>query len=146
MELEMDAEPLVPSADVCAVAALCGILSDPTRVRLLYLVGRGERNVTDLCGALGLPQPTVSHHLGLLRRTGVLDCRRDGKQVYYRPGQTVGYDADGTVSMKARGLVLHIGPAPKDVAHAEATRTTTADRAQASRADEQETASAMACV
>lgn len=87
-------------------------------MRLLYLVARGERNVTDLCGALCLPQPTVSHHPGLLRRGGVLDCRRDGKQIYYRRGQTVALDADGTVSLKARGLSIHIEPAAKGVADA----------------------------
>ena len=60
------------------------LLGDPTRLRILQLLERdGELNVQALCAALGLPQPTVSHHLGLLRRAGVLRSRRDGKRIYY---------------------------------------------------------------
>jgi DNA-binding transcriptional ArsR family regulator len=39
--------------------------------------------VSSLCEALKLPQPTVSHHLGLLRLSNVIAHRRDGKQVFY---------------------------------------------------------------
>src|ERR671913_223705 len=46
------------------LAALFRLLSDRTRLNLLMLLADGERNVTSLCEALKLPQPTVSHHLG----------------------------------------------------------------------------------
>jgi DNA-binding transcriptional ArsR family regulator len=49
------------------------------------LLADGERNVTNLCEALKLPQPTVSHHLGLLRMSNIIGNRRDGKQVFYSP-------------------------------------------------------------
>jgi DNA-binding transcriptional ArsR family regulator len=58
-------------------------LSDPTRLRVLSLIQSGELNVTALCQRLQLPQPTVSHHLGLLREAGLVRARRSGKQVYY---------------------------------------------------------------
>ncbi|MCK4873368.1 MAG: winged helix-turn-helix transcriptional regulator [Phycisphaerales bacterium] len=60
------------------------LLSDPTRLRILRILSDGERHVTSLCQLLSLPQPTVSHHLGLLRGAGVATGRRAGKQVYYR--------------------------------------------------------------
>ena len=62
---------------------LFGLLSDKTRLNILLLLSKGERNVSSLCEDLGLPQPTVSHHLGLLRIHNLIDNRRAGKQVYY---------------------------------------------------------------
>jgi len=58
-------------------------LSDKTRLNILMLLSEGERNVTSLCEALKLPQPTVSHHLGLLRMNNIIGNRRNGKQVFY---------------------------------------------------------------
>src|SRR3954465_14552894 len=65
------------------LAALFRLLSDRTRLNLLMLLSDGEKNVTSLCETLRLPQPTVSHHLGLLRMSNVIGNRRDGKQVFY---------------------------------------------------------------
>jgi ArsR family transcriptional regulator, zinc-responsive transcriptional repressor len=63
--------------------ALFRLLSDKTRLKILVLLSAGERNVTSLCDELQLPQPTVSHHLGLLRSSNIIDNRRSGKQVFY---------------------------------------------------------------
>ena len=71
---EADLEPLV---------ALFRLLSDKTRLNILTLLSKGERNVSSLCDELRLPQPTVSHHLGLLRMSNLITNRRDGKQVFY---------------------------------------------------------------
>jgi len=73
-------------ADPAAVGEMAGLmrlLSDPTRIRVLGLLQAGEMNVTALCRELCLAQPTVSHHLGLMRTAGLLSTRRDGKQVHY---------------------------------------------------------------
>jgi DNA-binding transcriptional ArsR family regulator len=59
------------------------LLSDKTRLNILLLLANGERNVTTLCEELSLPQPTVSHHLGLLRMRNLISNRRNGKQVFY---------------------------------------------------------------
>ncbi len=75
--------PEAPRENVDAVASLCGLLGQPTLVRIMCLLGRGERNVTELCTILRQPQPTVSHHLGLLRRGGLLTSRREGKSIHY---------------------------------------------------------------
>src|SRR5687767_15010959 len=65
------------------LATLFRLLSDRTRLNLLMMLADGERNVTNLCETLRLPQPTVSHHLGLLRMNNIIANRRDGKQIFY---------------------------------------------------------------
>ncbi|HUU91674.1 MAG TPA: metalloregulator ArsR/SmtB family transcription factor [Phycisphaerae bacterium] len=59
------------------------LLSDPTRLGVLKLLAGGPKNVTALCNALGLKQPTVSHHLGLLRMGRLVLGTRMGKSVVY---------------------------------------------------------------
>ncbi len=60
-----------------------GLLSDATRLGILTLLASGPKNVTALCKALGLKQPTVSHHLGLLRMGRLANGTRAGKAVIY---------------------------------------------------------------
>jgi len=60
------------------------MLGDGTRLRILILLDqKGKLTVTQLCQALGLSQPATSHHLALLRRTGLVKYRRDGKNNFY---------------------------------------------------------------
>lgn len=60
------------------------LLGDETRLRILfYLVKNQELHVTDLCDRLGQSQPAVSHHLALLRVSGLIEARREGKHNYY---------------------------------------------------------------
>jgi len=59
------------------------LLSDPTRLGILKMLAAGPRNVTALCNALGLKQPTISHHLGLLRMGRLVTGTRKGKSVVY---------------------------------------------------------------
>jgi ArsR family transcriptional regulator len=70
-------------ADLEQLVSLFRLLSDKTRLSILLLLAGGERNVTRLCQDLKLPQPTVSHHLGLLKMSNVLGSRRNGKQIFY---------------------------------------------------------------
>ena len=69
--------PDVNQAERQALAAGCKVLSDETRLRLLELLSQGERCVCHLVDMVGLPQGTVSHHLGILRRAGWVKDRRD---------------------------------------------------------------------
>jgi ArsR family transcriptional regulator len=69
--------------DLDGLVELLRLLSDKTRLNILLLLAKGERNVTSLCEALDLAQPTVSHHLGLLRMRNLISNRRNGKQVFY---------------------------------------------------------------
>jgi DNA-binding transcriptional ArsR family regulator len=59
------------------------LLSDPTRLGILRLLAKGPQNVTALCKALRGKQPTVSHHLGLLRMARLVNGVRRGKAVVY---------------------------------------------------------------
>ena len=62
-------------------------LGDPTRIRLLQLLTEapaGECRVGELVAAVDAPQSRVSTHLGCLRWCGLVQTRREGKQVYYR--------------------------------------------------------------
>jgi DNA-binding transcriptional ArsR family regulator len=81
--------------DIVSMSRLFGLLGDPTRLRILLLLCKGEMNVSALCNELGLPQPTVSHHLGLLRRGSLLQTRRAGKNIHYGLDGRVEY-ADGS--------------------------------------------------
>lgn len=65
-------------------AQLFKALSDETRLRILALLGSGERCVCDLMAVLDLPQSTVSRHLAYLRNTGLVEDRRQGIWMYYR--------------------------------------------------------------
>lgn len=66
-----------------SLTGLFGLLSDRTRLSILMLLARGQQNVSSICRELALPQPTVSHHLGLLRMNNLIVNRRAGKQVFY---------------------------------------------------------------
>jgi DNA-binding transcriptional ArsR family regulator len=76
--------PPVSESVVRELAQVFKLLSDETRLRiLLYLAQNNELHVTDLCGRLGQSQPAVSHHLALLRVSGLIESRREGKHNFY---------------------------------------------------------------
>jgi ArsR family transcriptional regulator len=58
-------------------------LADPTRLRILELVARGEQCVCELAGTIDVPQPLLSHHLKVLRQSGFITSRREGRWKYY---------------------------------------------------------------
>jgi ArsR family transcriptional regulator len=58
-------------------------LADETRLRILGLLGVREMCVCEVMVALGLTQPTASHHLGLLENAGLVNARKEGKWVFY---------------------------------------------------------------
>lgn len=77
--------PVVPGELLDEVARLFGLLSDPTRLRLLSrLHDDGELSVGDLAGRTGVTTANVSQHLNRLAAAGVVARRRNGKQVLYR--------------------------------------------------------------
>jgi len=68
-------------ADV--LAQVFRVLGDSTRLRIWRQLQEGELNVTKLCERLKVPQPTVSHHLGIMRMSRLVTNRRSGKEIYY---------------------------------------------------------------
>ena len=98
-EIPENLQPALPldARQLDHVASLFKLLSDKTRLAILQILCEGELNVTSLCRRLKLPQPTVSHHLGLLRMNRLIANRRSGKQVYYKLHDRVaGAGAPGT--------------------------------------------------
>ncbi len=80
----VEAVPEVSEHAVRELAQVFKLLSDETRLRiLLYLIQNNELHVTDLCSRLGQSQPAVSHHLALLRVSGLIESRREGKHNFY---------------------------------------------------------------
>ena len=72
--------------DAKSLAGVFKALSDPVRLRLLSLIASyegGEACVCDLTGPFDVTQPTISHHLKVLREAGLIDCERRGTWVYY---------------------------------------------------------------
>jgi DNA-binding transcriptional ArsR family regulator len=59
-------------------------MADETRQRILSLLQAGEMNESDIVAHMGLTQPTISHHLSLLRRANLVSARREGKYVFLR--------------------------------------------------------------
>jgi ArsR family transcriptional regulator len=59
-------------------------LGDPTRLRLLNLMGDREICVCFFVEILGSPQPKISRHLAYLRNAGIVAARREGKWMHYR--------------------------------------------------------------
>jgi DNA-binding transcriptional ArsR family regulator len=83
--------------DLEQLTAIFRLLSDSTRLNILMVLADGEKNVTSLCEELKLPQPTVSHHLGLLRMHNVIANRRHGKHVFYTLNGRVNVGDDSAV-------------------------------------------------
>ena len=79
---------------------LFGLLSDQTRLQILMLLAVGEHNVTSLCEELKLRQPTVSHHLGLLRMNRVIINKRRGKQIFYSLDPAAGRISGGKIKFQ----------------------------------------------
>jgi ArsR family transcriptional regulator len=108
MSIQAGQLPVIPADDARAAAGECSIplvrqpvgeataaglaqvfraLGDPVRLRLVSLIGAhqgGEACVCDLTAAFDLTQPTISHHLKVLREAGIIDSERRGTWVYYR--------------------------------------------------------------
>jgi ArsR family transcriptional regulator, arsenate/arsenite/antimonite-responsive transcriptional repressor len=79
-------EPIGEAA-ATGLAQVFKALGDPVRLRLLSLIGAhqgGEVCVCDLTTAFDLTQPTISHHLKVLREAGIITSERRGTWVYYR--------------------------------------------------------------
>jgi DNA-binding transcriptional ArsR family regulator len=111
--------PGASDQDLEQLTSLFRLLSDKTRLNILLLLSEGERNVTSLCEELALPQPTVSHHLGLLRMSNVIGNRRHGKQVFYSLNGRVETGAGTTLQIGVENYQIRISPMVMEAALAQ---------------------------
>ncbi|HET8911354.1 MAG TPA: metalloregulator ArsR/SmtB family transcription factor [Ktedonobacteraceae bacterium] len=77
--------PALTEEEAVGQARLLKALADPTRLRILSLLSRheGEVCVFEIVESFTLEQPTISHHLRILRDAGLVDCRKKGLWAYY---------------------------------------------------------------
>src|SRR4029079_9610022 len=85
-------------------------LADKTRLRILALLGNNEVCVCHMHDSLGLPQPTVSRHLAYLRRTGLVEARRDGVWMHYQVSRALSPLVRGIVGAAIDALRQGAGP------------------------------------
>jgi ArsR family transcriptional regulator, zinc-responsive transcriptional repressor len=95
--------------DIDQLTGLFRLLSDRTRLNILLALAEGERNVSSLCLELALPQPTVSHHLGLLRVNNIITNRRKGKQVFYSLSGSVNTAEGAILETSLDNFAVRIG-------------------------------------
>ena len=108
---------------VDAVASYFGVLSEPTRIRIMHAICEEEKTVSQIVNELGASQTNVSRHLGIMHRSGVLARRKQGNQVYYRTADAAMVDLCRSVCkriserveerMPLRGELLRLMPQPK---------------------------------
>jgi DNA-binding transcriptional ArsR family regulator len=93
-------------------------IADETRQRIMAILCCQELCVSDIVNELGgVSQPTVSHHLQILKTAGLVDTRRDGKQIYYVLRQAAIADCCGVIVERfAPEMRLTILETPEDSA------------------------------
>jgi ArsR family transcriptional regulator, lead/cadmium/zinc/bismuth-responsive transcriptional repressor len=82
--LNTNSSPALDEHTAAHVAELFRSFSDTSRVRILSVLTEREVNVGNLAGLVGISESAISHHLRSLRQLGLVQTRREGKEVYYR--------------------------------------------------------------
>jgi len=67
-------------------------LADPTRRRILRLLGKREMNAGDIAARFDISAPSMSHHFNVLKGADLIFARRDGQQIFYSLNTTVAED------------------------------------------------------
>ena len=92
------------------LVAIFKALSDKTRQDIMELLSKEERNVSDICAEFKTTQPTISHHLQILRNCNLISCRKEGKSIYYYVKQEVVDEVFGrVVRRKMRVRIVKMG-------------------------------------
>ena len=68
---------------LCDLSELFKVFGDSTRIKILYDLFSGEKNVTEICRDLEMNQSAVSHQLKILRTAQLVQGRREGKSIVY---------------------------------------------------------------
>ncbi len=59
------------------------LLGDSTRLKIMFVLDQYEMCVCDIANVLSMSKSSISHQLSTLRRSGIVKCRKEGKEVYY---------------------------------------------------------------
>ena len=101
------------SKPLVEMEALFKALADATRLRILGLLLSGEVCVCDIHESLKIPQPKASRHLAYLRRSGLVETRREGLWVHYRLG-TFADPVLAAIGDAVRHALTHIDAVHRD--------------------------------
>lgn len=84
MPVKLNRSPFaIDRRDIENVVAHAKLVADESRLQILSFLSNGPQNVTAICTEMKSSQPVISHHLALLRVSGILENRRDGKSIIY---------------------------------------------------------------
>lgn len=72
---------MAKSRDSNECAKFLKVLGDESRLKMVQLLLQGEKSVSQIVRSLNMAQPQVSHHLSILRTSGLVDTRREGNKV-----------------------------------------------------------------
>ena len=81
--IEKVAKVMPDDAVLCDAAELLKVFGDPTRIRIIFVLGQSEMCVCDIANLLGMTQSAISHQLRVLKQARLVNARRDGKTIYY---------------------------------------------------------------
>ena len=101
-------DPCPDGEGLKGLAQLMRLLCEETRLRILFTLAAGERDVTGLWGPMRLPQATVSHHLSFLRLAGLVSTRREGKHIHYRLGPGARVTGPGVLTIECPNFGLRL--------------------------------------
>lgn len=105
---------LIGLAEATSMAAVLAGVGEPTRMGILAELAAGAAPVGELAARLGVPMVNMSHHLNVLRRAGILDGVKRGRQVLYSLGPalfTPAADARSLGTIRVGAWTLTVGHA-----------------------------------
>jgi DNA-binding transcriptional ArsR family regulator len=86
---------MIEYQDAKRIAAMIAAIGEPTRMMILYRLAHSPHHVGQLAEALGVPMVNMSHHLGVMRQSGLLDDEKDGRRVVYKLRPDIHTPAEG---------------------------------------------------
>ena len=98
-----------------AVARYFGLLSEPTRLRILHAICQAEQSVSAIVAATGASQTNVSRHLALMYQAGVVSRRREGSIVYYGVADPEFVSICRSVCVQIAGRIDAAAPLARDL-------------------------------
>ena len=91
-------QQILAEEEVYFLADLFKVFGDATRIKVLYLLLKGELCVNDIAASLSMSQSSISHQLKVLKQHRLVKFRRDGKTIFYS------LDDDHVVNILSQGL------------------------------------------
>ena len=82
------AEHMPTESEIAGVSEAMKQLGDPSRLRIFWLLCHCEECVLNIAALVNMSSPAVFHHLKLLKSSGLIVSRREGKEMYYRTADT----------------------------------------------------------